>query len=104
VIDLRSIKPLDVDTVIASVRKTRRLVTADGGWVTGGVGAEIAALVASKAHGALLAPVTRVGLPDVPAPMSRSLESAFYPGATDVVTAVEKVLAYKEGAGGADNS
>jgi pyruvate dehydrogenase E1 component beta subunit len=95
VIDLRSVSPLDRETVLASVRKTGRLITADGGWLTGGVGAELAALVASEAYAELKAPVARVALPDVPAPMSRSLEEVFYPTAADIMAAVERVLAFK---------
>ncbi len=92
VIDLRSLRPLDKETILASVRKTGRLITADGGWLTGGVGSEIAALVASEAHAALRAPVVRVALPDVPAPMSRPLEAAYYPKAEDIVLAVNRLL------------
>lgn len=96
VVDLRTIKPLDCDTILASVRKTGRLVTADGGWLTGGVGSEIAALVVAEAFSALRAPVERIALPDVPAPMSRSLEGAFYPTADDIVAAVERVVTFKD--------
>jgi pyruvate/2-oxoglutarate/acetoin dehydrogenase E1 component len=92
VIDLRSISPLDKDTIFASVAKTGRLVTADGGWLTGGVGAEIAALVASHAFEHLVAPIARVALPDVPAPTSKSLERVYYPTSENIVRAVERLL------------
>lgn len=91
-IDLRSIKPWDRETVLTSVSKTGRLVVADAAWMTGGVAAEIAATVAGEGFHALKAPIRRVCLPDVPAPTSRALEKSYYPDADDIVTAVEKVL------------
>ncbi|PYN92950.1 MAG: alpha-ketoacid dehydrogenase subunit beta [Candidatus Rokuibacteriota bacterium] len=95
VIDLRSLRPLDKAAILASVRKTGRLVTADGGWPTAGVGAEIAAVVASEAYESLRAPVVRVALPDLPAPMSEPLEKAFYRTFEDVVRAAQKVVAFR---------
>lgn len=92
VIDLRSLKPLDEALLLKSVRKTGRLIIADGGWKTCGVGAEISALVAEKAFRYLKAPILRVSLPDVPAPASNSLEKAFYIGSDDIVLSVKKVL------------
>lgn len=87
VIDLRSIKPLDTATILASVRKTGRLLVADGGWKSFGVSAEVSALVAEEAFSSLRAPITRVALPDVPAPASRSLEQVFYRNRTHIVEA-----------------
>ena len=95
-IDLRSIKPWDKERVLASVRKTGCLVVADAAWQTCGVAAEIVATVACETFDHLLAPIARVCLPDVPAPMSAPLEKAYYIGAETVVSAVEKVLASKE--------
>jgi len=92
IIDLRSIKPLDEGLLLKSVKKTGRLVIADGGWKTCGVGAEISALVVEKAFGYLKAPILRASLPDCPAPASSSLEKAFYPDSDDIVLAVKKVL------------
>ena len=92
VIDLRSLKPLDEDLLLASVKKTGRLVIADAAWKTGGVGAELAALVAERAFGYLKAPIRRVSLPDAPAPASSALEKVYYPGAQDIVSAVKQVL------------
>jgi acetoin:2,6-dichlorophenolindophenol oxidoreductase subunit beta len=83
-IDLRSVKPIDIDLVISSVKKTGRLVIADGGWKTCGVSAEISALVVEHAFGYLKAPIERVALPDCPAPASRPLEAAYYPTADDI--------------------
>lgn len=96
VIDLRSIKPWDRECVLASVRKTGCLVVADAAWKTCGVAAEIAATVAGEAFEYLQAPIERVCLPDVPAPMSDPLEKAYYIGAKNVVSAVEKLLPWKE--------
>jgi len=93
-IDLRTISPLDEETIFSSVAKTGRLVTADAGWLTGGVGAEIAALVAGESFGYLKAPIARVALPNIPAPTSGPQETLFYPTANHVVQAVEKVLGF----------
>lgn len=92
VIDLRSIKPLDKRLILASLQKTGRLLAADTGWLTCGVGAEIAALAAGEGHAYLKAPVVRVSLPDVPAPMSKTLEEAYYPDSRTIVLAAEKLL------------
>lgn len=92
-IDLRSIKPWDRELVLSSLSKTGRLVVADAAWRTCGVAAEITAVVACEMFDALKAPVVRVCLPDVPAPMSAPLERAYYIGADEIVAAVEKVIA-----------
>ena len=92
VIDLRSIKPLDEALLLESVRKTGRLVTADGGWKTCGVGAEISALIAEKAFVNLKAPIMRVSLPDAPAPASSVLEKAYYPNANRIASEIKKLL------------
>ena len=89
VIDLRSIKPWDREIVFASVKKTGKLVVADGGWRTCGFAAEVAAEVAGEAFHHLQAPIARVTLPDTPAPMSKSLEREYYAGAARVISAVE---------------
>lgn len=94
VIDLRSIKPLDGNIIIASVRKTGRLLVADCGWKSFGISAEIAALVSQRAFGLLKAPVKRLALPDCPAPASISLEEAYYPKAGDIVACVKEL--YRE--------
>jgi len=92
-IDLRSLKPWDRDAVFASVVRTGRLVVADAGWQTAGVGAEIVAAIACELFDALQAPAVRVCLPDVPAPVSRPSEAAYYVGADNLVAAVEKMVA-----------
>ena len=92
VIDLRTLKPWDKDTVLNSVRKTGRLVVADSGWHTCGASAEIAATVSSEAFDFLKAPVVRVALPDAPAPGSHSQEKAYYRHSTDIVVAVRNLV------------
>lgn len=92
VIDLRSLKPLDMDTVLQSVRHTGRLVVVHEAGPLCGVGAEVAAQVAERAFGALKAPVRRVTSADVPTPASYPLEQAFLPQADAVVAAVTDLL------------
>lgn len=89
-IDLRTIKPLDENLLLKSVKKTGRLVVADGGWRTAGVAAEVLALVSEKAFNSLKAPARRVTLPDTPAPASRTLEEAYYPDYRDIIRAVKE--------------
>ena len=98
VIDLRTIKALDKETILTSVEKTGRLVIADGGWRTGGVAAEVSALVAERAFASLQAPPARVTLPDCPAPASAVLEQAYYRTGEDIAAAVRHTL--RSGAGG----
>ena len=92
VIDLRTVKPLDQDLILESVRKTGRLVIADGGWKTCGLSAEIGALVAEKGFEFLKAPVRRITLPDCPAPASRELEAAYYPTSEAICTVIRELL------------
>jgi len=96
VIDLRSIKPWDRECVFSSVRNTGRLVIADAAWKTCGVAAEIAASVAGEAFDDLKAPISRVCLPDAPAPTSAPLEEAYYIGASHIVSAVEELFIRNE--------
>jgi pyruvate/2-oxoglutarate/acetoin dehydrogenase E1 component len=85
VVDLRSLVPMDLETVYASVRKTGRLVCVEEGTRTGGVGAEIAASVAEHAYEFLDAPIRRVAAADVPIPFSPALEPAALPQVDDIV-------------------
>jgi len=91
VIDLRTIRPLDVDTIIESVKKTNRLVSAEEGWPTAGIGSEIAALLMEHAFDYLDAPMTRVTGVDVPLPYAANLEKLALPQAEDIVKAVRNV-------------
>ena len=95
VVDLRSLHPLDEGIVLASVAKTGRLVVADCGWKTGGVTAEICALVAEKGYSFLRAPVRRVACPDVPTPAGYTLEAAFYPGAPEIEAAAIELVRWR---------
>lgn len=92
IIDVRSLKPLDDATILASVRKTGHVVVADSWWRTCGAAAEISARISEHAFDALRAPVARVALPDVPAPTSRALEGVYYVGADHIAAAVRRVL------------
>ena len=96
VIDLRSLKPLDENLLLESVKKTGRLVTADGGWKTCGAGAELAALVSEKAFEHLKAPIMRISLPDAPAPASSVLEKAYYPDANRIASEIKKLLQWRK--------
>ena len=92
VVDLRSVKPLDVELILASAEKTGRVVVADVGWKSFGVSAEIAALISENLVSSMKSNLVRVSLPDLPAPASRSLEEAYYPKAPDIIAAVRKVM------------
>jgi len=91
VIDLRTIRPLDSDTVIESVKKTNRIVCAEEGWGQSGIGSEIAARVVAEAFDYLDAPPERVFQVDVPLPYAANLEALSLPGTEDVVKAAKKV-------------
>lgn len=95
VIDLRTLKPLDSETVIESVRKTGRLIVADTGWRECGVGSEVMAKIA-EAGVSLRAPFMRVNLPEAPTPASPVLEKAYYPGKAEIIDAVRKAVRGKE--------
>jgi pyruvate dehydrogenase E1 component beta subunit len=91
VIDLRSLRPLDTDTVIESVKKTNRIVCCEEGWRFFGVGAEIAAAVTEHAFDYLDAPPLRVTQKDVPLPYAANLERLSLPNAQDIIEAALKV-------------
>jgi pyruvate dehydrogenase E1 component beta subunit len=88
VIDPRTLRPLDLDTILESVRKTNRAVIVEEGWPHGGVGANLAALIQEQAFDYLDAPVGRVTGADVPMPYSKPLEQAAFPHEEHVVRAV----------------
>jgi pyruvate dehydrogenase E1 component beta subunit len=91
VIDLRTLRPLDTDTLVASVKKTGRAVTVEEGWQQNGVGAEIAARLMEHAFDYLDAPVLRVSGKDVPMPYAANLEKLALPSAAEVVEAAKAV-------------
>lgn len=90
-VDPRTIRPLDMKTIRASVEKTGRLVICDVAHRTAGYGAEVVCRLAEQAPGCLKAPVQRVSFPDLPTPASSELEAAYYPGVEDIVEAVRAV-------------
>ena len=95
VVDLRTLRPLDIDTVIASVRKTNRIVTVEEGWPICSIGSEICARVALEAFDDLDAPPTKISGADVPMPYAANLEKLALPSVEQVVAAVKSVC-YRE--------
>jgi len=92
VVDLRSLRPLDRETICASVRKTSRAVVLEDDWLTYGVGAEIAASIGEGAFDYLDAPVRRVAAAEVPLPYAKPLELAALPDAADLIKVIGEVL------------
>ncbi|CAM3183226.1 pyruvate dehydrogenase complex E1 component subunit beta [Asticcacaulis taihuensis] len=91
VVNLRTLRPLDTDTVVASVRKTNRLVTVEEGWGPCGIGAEVAARVTTEAFDDLDAPPARVHQEDVPMPYAANLEAMTVPSVEKIIAAVKQV-------------
>jgi pyruvate dehydrogenase E1 component beta subunit len=96
VIDLRTIKPLDTELVLQSIRKTGRVVVADGDWKTLGLGAEILALAAERLHGFIKSAPHRIAWPDAPVPSSPFLAANYYPRAVHIVNAVRSQMMLPE--------
>jgi pyruvate/2-oxoglutarate/acetoin dehydrogenase E1 component len=94
IVDLRSVLPWDKEAVLASVRKTSKVLVLHEDTRTGGFGAEIAATIAEEAFEDLDAPVKRIAAPDSPVPFSPALEAAFIPQVDDVVTGLRELAAY----------
>ena len=92
VIDIRSLRPLDQPAILASLRKTGRLVVADTGWSLAGMSAEILAIASESAFGSLNAAPHRICFPDCPTPTSPALAAEFYPRSGHIVAAVRKTL------------
>jgi pyruvate dehydrogenase E1 component beta subunit len=84
-IDLRIIKPIDFETILNSVKKTKKIIVVDGGWSTAGVASEIISMVAIKGI-RLSNPPIKITLPDLPAPASSVLEEAYYPNTAKIIT------------------
>ncbi|MEX0688850.1 MAG: alpha-ketoacid dehydrogenase subunit beta [Pirellulales bacterium] len=93
VIDLRCLRPLDIDTVTDSVVRTRRLVIVDEGWQTCGLAAEISAAVVERAFAELAAAPVRICTAEVPIPYARQLEEAALPSSAGIVAAVRRLVA-----------
>lgn len=92
VIDPRTLKPLDIELIVSSIKKTGRVIITDMGWKTGGVASEISAMINESAFEYLKAPILRVTLPDTPTPASPVLEKGFYPTSDNIVRAVKSLL------------
>jgi pyruvate/2-oxoglutarate/acetoin dehydrogenase E1 component len=88
VLDYRCLRPLDAETLLTSIGKTRRLVVADAAWGAAGISAEILALAAERAHGILIAAPRRVCLPDCPTPTTPALADHYYPRSGHIIAAV----------------
>jgi len=94
VVDLRTLIPLDKQTIFESVRKTSKAIMLHEDNKTGGIGAEVAALVAEECFDCLDGPILRIAAPDTPVPFSTTLEEFFLPKVVDVVAAARKLAAY----------
>lgn len=95
VLDLRSIKPWDVETISQSVEKTGRLVVADSAWINGSISAEIASTIVSRNWENLHSAPIRVGLPNTPAPVSSNLEAVYYPNENTIYYAALRAMKLK---------
>ena len=94
IVDLRTVLPWDKEAVLASVRKTSKVLVLHEDTRTGGFGGEIAATIAEEAFEDLDAPVRRIAAPDTPVPFSPPLEKAFIPQVDDVVAGLKELLEY----------
>ena len=92
VIDPRTLKPLDIDLIVNSVKKTGRLVVADPDWPCCSFSEHVAYLVATKLFNILKSPIERVTFPDTPVPASTPLERAYFPKCDDIIEAVKRTL------------
>jgi pyruvate/2-oxoglutarate/acetoin dehydrogenase E1 component len=92
VIDIRTLQPLDLETIVDSVRRTSRLIVACDDVKTGGVGAEISAAIIESAFDYLDAPIMRVACPEIPVPFSPTLEQMYMPNADKIVQAVGQII------------
>lgn len=97
VLDLRCLRPLDMDAVIATIRKTNRAIYLEEGWAFGGAGAQIASMIQEEAFDYLDAPILRVTQADVPMPYARNLEKMAKPSVERVVEACNRVLYRRAG-------
>ena len=91
IIDLQTLRPLDSETIINSVKKTNRLITVEESWPFGSVGSEVANIVQRDAFDYLDSPIIKVNSADVPMPYSSELEKLYLPQVDDIVKAVKEV-------------
>ena len=94
VLDLRSLAPLDRQAITASVKRTNKVLIVHEDTLTGGIGAELAAIIAEDLFEYLDGPITRVAAPDIPFPYAPPLEAAFLPNAEKILAAARKLAAY----------
>jgi pyruvate/2-oxoglutarate/acetoin dehydrogenase E1 component len=94
VIDLRSLAPLDKETILESVKRTNKVLIVHEDTLTGGIGAELAAILAEDLFEYLDGPITRVAAPDAPFPYAPPLEAAYLPNAEKIAAAARKLAAY----------
>jgi len=94
VVDLRSLTPLDRETIMESVKHTNKVLIVHEDTLTGGIGAELAAILAEELFEYLDGPITRVAAPDAPFPYASELEAAYLPNAEKIVNAARKLAAY----------
>jgi len=93
IVDPRTLAPLDEETILASLKKTGRLVVVHEGWKSGGMSGEIAARVAENGFRDLKSPIIRVGAPHIPFPFAVAFQKAFVPDEQKIKEAIRKVLA-----------
>lgn len=103
VIDMRSVRPLDADSVIRSVRKTSRLLVVDAAFETGSIAGELIYRVTNQAFGSLRAAPTRLALPDFPVPTSHFMTDGYYPGPQQIADAVLDLLSTDKSGSGYEN-
>ncbi len=96
VLDLRTIKPLDKNTIEESVRKTGRLIVVDGGWESFGISAEVLALAVSNLFGSFKCAPVRIAFPDAPTPTSWALANRYYPTSADIINTARNILRLPE--------
>lgn len=94
ILDLRTLLPLDKDTIFNSVKKTNKVIILHEATKTGGIGAEVSALISEEIFDHLDGPIIRIAAPDTPVPYSPPMEEFFIPKVSDVVSAAEKLAAY----------
>lgn len=94
IVDVRSLRPLDIETILGSLRRTSRVVIAHEANVFAGWGAEVAAQIADAGFDLLDAPVIRIGAKDVPVPYSEPLEAAIFPTTEDIIAAANRAMSY----------
>jgi pyruvate dehydrogenase E1 component beta subunit len=96
IIDLRSVRPIDTDAILESVKKTGHLIVVDQAWKTGGIAGEIIALAAEEVYSYLKAKPVRITLPDFPSPSSPGLTKHYHPRAIDIVNSALKMFGKTE--------